>query len=224
VIRRRAPISRRELSERAEGNLVRDAWYKPEIRPLELNGRRCLVKDYGRRHVLFRNTVGRLVISREVEIYGALDGLAGIPRFHGRIDAFAFVVQRIDGRPVAEFPQRTLPPGFLDRLGELVDAMHRRGVVHWDLRQRQNVLVGAQGEPWIIDFASGVRLPPGTWLHRLASVPDLSGVAKLRAKHAPWSLTEEDRRLIGLERFRPLRSRRTRRRIERRKRRKRGLV
>ncbi|MHC4469408.1 MAG: BUD32 family EKC/KEOPS complex subunit [Planctomycetota bacterium] len=219
---RLAPITRRDLLELTTGNLVQDAWHKPEIRPVEIRGRACLVKDYGRRPFLFRHTVGRLVISREVDIYRALGGLPGTPRFHGQVDPFAFVVERIEGRPVAEFRKRTLPPGFLDRLSSLVAAIHAKGVAHWDLRQRRNVLVGPGGGPWVIDFASGIRLPRGSWLHRLACLPDLSGVAKLRAKHAPDTLTEEDRRLIGMERFRPFRRKRTKSRVARR-RRARGL-
>ena len=172
------------------------------------------MKDYGRRPFWFRNTVGRFVISREVTIYGALDGLSGIPRFFGRVGGLAFVVERIEGLPISGFRKRGLPDGFLERLRDLIAAMHGRGVVHWDLRQRRNILVGADGDPYVIDFASGVRFPPGSFIHRLASLPDISALAKLKEKHAPHAITSEDRRLIRIELLRPFRRRRKRRRRE----------
>lgn len=38
--------------------------------------------------------------------------------------------------------------------------MHRLGVVHLDLRHRSNVLVGKDGAPILIDFASAVCAHP----------------------------------------------------------------
>ena len=35
--------------------------------------------------------------------------------------------------------------------------MHRRGVVHLDLRHRSNILAGEDGHPVLIDFASALR-------------------------------------------------------------------
>jgi len=216
---RRLP-SREHLEARAGGNLSPERWYKPEVRPVEIDGTPCLWKDFGRSPFLWRHTAGRFVIAREAAAYRALEGLRGVPGFRGRPDAFGLLVERIDGRDVSEYREGRLPPGFLDRLDRLVGAMHDRGVVHLDLRQRKNVLVGPGGEPWLIDFASGVPLHPGSLLIRWLRVADLSGVAKLRAKHAPDSLTERHRRLLSLDLLRPLRMVRKLRRERRRRRRR----
>jgi predicted Ser/Thr protein kinase len=211
---RGAPITREEFEARAGANLSPERWYKPEVRPVEIRGLPCLVKDFRRRPFLWRVTAGRFVIEREASIYRALRGVPGVPRFFGQFDADSFIVERIDGRDLSTFRKREIPAAFIDRLGRLVRTLHARGVVHWDLRQRKNVLVDRDGAPWLIDFASSVRFPRGSALLRWATTSDRSGVAKLREKYAPETLTDEDRALLSLDRLRPLRMARKARRAE----------
>jgi len=214
-----APITREEFESRAGGNLSPSRWYKPEVRPVTIRGVPCLVKDFRRRPLSWRLTAGRFVIAREATIYRALADVPGVPRFLGQFDDDSLIVARIDGRDLSTFRKKEISAAFIDRLATLVDSLHARGVVHWDLRQRKNVLVGRDGTPWLIDFASGVRFPRGSCLLRWARVSDLSGVAKLREKYAPETLTDGDRGLLSLDRVRPFRSarkaRRTRERAER---------
>jgi len=218
--RRAPPITRAELEARAGPNVARDGLLKPELRPIEIRGIPALVKDYGRRPFLIRATVGFFSIWREVAIYRILRGLPGIPRFLGQVDGQAFAVERVDGKPVSECRQGRLPDGFLLRLEALVRRMHARGVVHGDLRQRQNVLVGPGGEPFIIDFASSVGFPRGFPLLTMAMLTDQSGVAKLKAKHAPDTLSSGEKRLLLLDRLRFVRLFRHRRRDEKRRQRR----
>lgn len=218
--RRAPPITRAELEARAGPNLAREGLLKPELRPVSIRGIDAVVKDYGRRPAPIRATVGRFSVWREVTIYRILRGVPGIPRFLGRIDDHAFAVERVDGTPVSECRQGRLPDGFLPRLEALVRLMHARGVVHGDLRQRQNILVGPGGEPWLIDFASSVGFPRGFPLLTMAALTDLSGVAKLKAKHAPDTLSPGEKRLLILDRLRFVRLLRHRRRHEKRGRRR----
>ena len=219
-----APLTREQLEATAGENLSPDRWYKPEVRPVTIRGVLCLVKDFRRRPLLWRLTAGRFVIAREASIYRALRGLPGIPRFLGQCDEDCLIVERIEGADISSFRKREIAAAFLDRLEALVTSIHDRGVVHWDLRQRKNVLVGRDGAPWLIDFASGVRFPRGSALLRWARVSDLSGVAKLREKFAPETLTDRDRELLSLDRLRPFRrarkAKRRRRKAERKARRR----
>ena len=216
--RRLAAITREEYESRAGPNIARNGWDKPEVRPVEIGGISALVKDYRRRSLLYRETWGRFMIDRETLIYGEIDGLAGIPRYLGRVDGLAFAMERIDGCESGEVPHGSLSAGFFERLKEIVLCMHARGIFHGDLRQRKNILVGPGEQPFLIDFASGLRLPRDSAPGRFFAQTDLSGVAKLKRKLAPKLLTEEDIRLLKLDRFRPLKMRR----IERRKAKKRA--
>lgn len=214
-MRDRTPISRAVYDALAGSSLTSPAWHKPEVRPLRLSGLDLLVKDYRRCHALVRETWGRLMVSREDSIYRTLKGLEGIPRYFGRIDAFAFIVERIDGEEVRGLAPGELGPEFFVRLRGIVDGMHARGVFHGDLRQRRNILRSATGEPCLIDFASALRLPRGSALLGLLAKIDLSGVAKLKRKHLPGELTAEDRALLRQESWRPLKRARLNRRAER---------
>lgn len=209
---RRAPISREDFERGAGPNLAKEGAFKPALRPIDVRGFPALAKDYSRCPLLVRETWGRFHIAREAAVYRAIRGLPGIPRFLGTIDAYALLVERIEGRDASRPPDGGFPAGFFDRLAEVVAGLHARGVVHGDLRQRRNVLVAADGRPFVVDFASGIRLPRGSALLRILADRDRSGVAKLRARHAPETLTAEERRLLDLDRFRILRRRRLARR------------
>lgn len=212
---RRAPISRSDFERGAGTNLAKAGAFKPELRPIDVRGVPALAKDYSRCPLAVRETWGRFHIAREASVYRAIRGLPGVPRFFGRIDAYALLVERIEGRDASRPPPGGFPTGFFDRLAEVVAGLHSRGVVHGDLRQRRNVLVAADGRPFVVDFASGLRLPRGSTLLRILANRDRSGIAKLRARHAPETLSAEERRLLDLDRFRVLRRRRLARRIAR---------
>lgn len=213
---RRAPIRRADLDRIAGPPISRDAPRKPELRPLRHEDRTWLVKDYGRRSPLVRALLGRFAIRREALAYEALAGLPGVPLFLGRIDAHALVVERIEGADARTVPEGGYPAEFFDRLYEVVAGIHGRGIVHGDLRQRRNVIVGPAGRPYVVDFASAIRLPRGSALLRLLARLDLSGVAKLKARYAPELVDDRDRRLLAGHAWRPFRNARLRRRAARR--------
>lgn len=108
--------------------------------------------------------VARLLLRRERRALRALDGLAGVPR-EVRDDALAALPGADGRRPRAgEVLLRTWQPGeplhraeslprdFFDLLDALVLDVHRRGVCHNDLHKEQNVVVGLDGRPALIDF------------------------------------------------------------------------
>ncbi|MCP3917264.1 MAG: phosphotransferase [bacterium] len=88
---------------------------------------------------------------------------AAVPSADGRPPRAADVLVRsyIAGEPLHR--ASTLPVDFFDRLDELVQLVHARGVCHNDLHKEQNVVVRADGRPALIDFqlasyhASGSR-------------------------------------------------------------------
>lgn len=108
--------------------------------------------------------LARRLMARERRALSALDGLAGVP---GVIDdeelascaspgrgsprrREVLVRSWIAGRALHE--TETLPLDFFDRLDDLVRALHARGVCHNDLHKEQNILVGDDGWPHLVDF------------------------------------------------------------------------
>ena len=106
--------------------------------------------------------VARLLLARERRALDALRGLAGVPRLEHRADLAASALEPgaprgavlvrsfVDGEPLHR--AEALPEDFFERLAELVGDLHRRGVCHNDLHKEQNVLVGEDGRPSLVDF------------------------------------------------------------------------
>jgi uncharacterized membrane protein YbhN (UPF0104 family)/membrane-associated phospholipid phosphatase len=61
------------------------------------------------------------------------------------------VLEDVPGRPLASLEPPALTPALLHAVWEQVDRLHRAQIAHRDLRAA-NVLVGRDGQPWIVDF------------------------------------------------------------------------
>ena len=168
-----------------------------------------IVKDFAGRGFWGR-LLGRLQIAHETRAYGWLGGIAGVPRFVGRIDRWALAIERVPGRQLA-FVEVSPPDGerLHAMLRTVVEAIHGRGVVHNDLRGRENVLLRPDGGLAVIDFAGALRLEPGGLAHRLffriLAVPDEAALLKWKGMLAPGGYTaEEEAFLRRFERWRAL--------------------
>jgi len=181
--------SRAELCARAGELLHRGNRRNPDVSLVEHAAGRVVVKDFAPRGVLVRAWLGPWLVSREVRAYRALAGHPSVPRLLGRIDRLAFAVEHRPGRRMSRKLADRVSPGFVASLEAAVREMHARGVVHLDLRHRSNVLLGEDGAPVLIDFASAVCFRPGGLAARfglrLLSWVDRRAVEKWRRRLAP---------------------------------------
>ncbi len=99
--------------------------------------------------------VGQFLADREEAIYHTLQGIQGVPRWVGRFDATCYAIQYIQARPLDHI--ESPPPGFFDRLGDLMTAIHNRGVAYGDANKRSNILVGEDGQPFLVDYQLALR-------------------------------------------------------------------
>ncbi|HKQ62756.1 MAG TPA: hypothetical protein VJS92_15805 [Candidatus Polarisedimenticolaceae bacterium] len=147
--------------------LKRGEAYKADLLLVDLDHGPTVVKDFHHKRTWVR-LAGRLQVARECRAYRWLGTLSGVPRFYGRIDAHALAFEHLAGRPLGTAPDRAQGGSEkLRRLREVIDRLHARGLVHWDLRARENVLVDATGTIYVLDFASAMWLRPGGLAHRL---------------------------------------------------------
>ena len=129
--------------------------------------------------------LARALLARERRALAALEGLDGVPRAlpAARPDGDRGVLLRtwIEGRALHEATR--LPLDYFERLTELAEALHARGVCHNDLHKEQNVLVRADGRPALIDFqlASVHRRRGRLFASRCAD--DLRHVRKLHRRY-----------------------------------------
>jgi hypothetical protein len=108
--------------------------------------------------------VARLLLGRERRAHDRLAGLEGVAGLVGSAGAAAAPDQDgvapdprdvlvrgwVEGRPL--WAAERLPRDYFERLEDLLRAIHDRGVCHNDLHKENNVLVGEDGRPWVVDF------------------------------------------------------------------------
>lgn len=200
-------LSRNDLSSRVIKHLRIGKSFQPHIFLVQDQGRTILVKDYAPTSFLIRTLVGPFVIGREFKIYRTLQGLPGIPKVYGKIDKLAFAMEYLGGKELYRFGPGEVPEQVFVALRQLVEACHRRGVVHGDLGMDSNVLVSDELLPYIIDFSSAIVRgkkwnPLITWLWNIFQRYDLNSVRKLAVAYGKFDpFQERDRESLSKKSF-----------------------
>jgi hypothetical protein len=94
--------------------------------------------------------VGRMLCEREVRFYRKLGDLPNVPGVLGRVGRTGFLHAYVEGEPLSK--ERPVPDGFFRQLHELLAEIHRRGVAYVDTNKPENILLGDDGRPHLIDF------------------------------------------------------------------------
>jgi hypothetical protein len=105
--------------------------------------------------------IGKLLTRREIQLYSQCQDLPGVPRLIGPVDATGFLHAYVPGHPLRR--RETVSDTFFDELSALVRALHARHIAYVDLNKRQNILLGDDGRPYLIDFQISLFLPPIGW-------------------------------------------------------------
>jgi hypothetical protein len=140
---------------------------------------------------------GRWVCRREVRFYRRLHDLPNVPRLLGLVGDTGFVHEYVRGRPLAK--HRPVPDGFFAQLQELLVELHRRDIAYVDTNKPENILLGDDGRPHLIDFQISMDLhtvgkwPVGRWLLRHAQREDFYHLLKHKRRLRRDELTEEER-------------------------------
>jgi hypothetical protein len=139
--------------------------------------------------------IAHVLLAREAHALRALEGTPGVPQLSdapawvgapslaGEVPAERDVLVRtfVEGQALHRAEQ--LPEDFFERLAELVAEVHERGVCHNDLHKEQNVVVGEDGRPGLVDFqlASLHPRPTRAFVSRVRD--DLRHVHKHRRRY-----------------------------------------
>ncbi len=151
-----AGLDRAALADSTQRLLNRGSWGNPDVLLVATSNGPVVVKDYSPRPAWVRRYFGRWLLVREARTYQRLQGIPGVPRLQGQVDSEALILEYRPGVLLSRSLSGGLPAGFLTELEASVQSMHRRGVVHLDLRHRSNILAGNDGHPVLLDFASSV--------------------------------------------------------------------
>jgi serine/threonine protein kinase len=163
VLRERGALEARRSGYLVHGKTTKaDLWLARRD-----DGSHVVVKDFRAKGLLVR-AWGRLQLRREARFLELLGGFEGTPPLLARPDRDALVIPFYQGRELHFLRDHPEIPRFLSDLRRLMDAIHERGIVHNDLRSRENVLVvQPEGRVLVLDWAGAIRLPPGSFAHRL---------------------------------------------------------
>jgi RIO-like serine/threonine protein kinase len=177
-------------------------FWSPVISLVEHEGRPAILKDYRGKNLLTRGLLAPRLVRREFETLRHLEGIPGIPRAYKVLEKRAILLEFVDGRPIHKFAAGELPDEVFRRLERLVRAVHERGVVHLDLRNKKNIFIDGEGRPWLLDFANAMRrkgVARAVW-GTLVAV-DESALLKFKKRNFPHLLTDADREALAKHRF-----------------------
>lgn len=190
------PLTRAALAT-APAKLLRDGrWANAQVFRVEAAGRAWVVKDFSRRSLWVRYTIGRLLLRRELRALQRLAGIDGVPQSAFRIDGDAIAAEFIPGVTLGQVPAEQMDTAFFTDLERLLEAVHARGIVHLDTRGTGNMLRRPDGKPALIDFQAslGTRWMPAAWRRWLDDL-DMTGVYKKWMQRDPESMGPARREL-----------------------------
>jgi predicted Ser/Thr protein kinase len=155
---------------RREEIFKHDSWAATAL--YESNGRKIVCKFNRRQSFLGvpGAWIGRILARREAHFLNRLAGETFVPRVlgpvraDGKIDKNAVARAFIDGHPLGS--GEAVGDDFFERLSSALQTVHARDMAYVDLHKRENVLVGADGRPYLIDFQVSFGLP-SNWLGRM---------------------------------------------------------
>ncbi len=190
-------LTRKYIEENTIGFYRTAEGTRPDLRVVNYEGRKIIVKDFKGSDFLFRAIVGPILIRREFGALRKLIGIHGIPQLICKIDKYAIAMEHISGQSLDRVQKGILDNNFYINLRRLVDDMHRCGVAHCDLRSRGNVMYGDDGLPYIVDFAACVYRGRGLnpfirFLFEQFVKADENAVLRIKRRLSPELLSDED--------------------------------
>ncbi|MFO0837211.1 MAG: hypothetical protein U1D55_01700 [Phycisphaerae bacterium] len=143
--------------------------------------------------------IGEFLTRREVRIYSRLQDQSGVPELIGKVGRNGFLHAFVPGHPLGR--DERVSDTFFDELFALLRALHERDIAYVDLNKRQNVLMGDDGRPYLIDFQISLdlsgggwrRWPPMRWLLARFQQADWYHALKHKRRLRPDLLTPDER-------------------------------
>lgn len=101
--------------------------------------------------------IGRWLVRREVRFYRQVQDLPGVPGLLGQVSDLAFAHKFVPGHNLHR--HEFVGDDFFPTLTQLIETLHARGIAYVDLEKRENIIVGDDGKPYLIDFQISWQWP-----------------------------------------------------------------
>jgi len=163
-------------------------------------GKRAVLKSIKHPNVPILAFVERWVLRREGRILRSLENLGQVPQFLGFPDLNTLAIEYREGKTLRDVEDEgSIPRKFFRELEETVDRMHENGVVHADLKKKENIMINSSNSPVLLDF--GTALQKGSsrrfinnFFYEQFRTLDRHAVQKLKIRYCPEEVTERDRK------------------------------
>jgi len=156
---------------------------KTALRRIEWEGRSFVCKDASHLRGPWGLLLRRL-LRREARVYERLAGLPGLPVCHGLVGGNRLLLDAIDGDVLRRESMPLQCEDYFERLRQVISGIHARGYCHLDLGHRSNLLVGPRGHPFVVDFASAVRVSQWPLLGTLGTRVDFHKLRGLERRYS----------------------------------------
>lgn len=154
---------------------------------------------------------GRWLARREAFLLTHLSTIGNLPKLlgpvivDGRPVRHAIARSYVEGRPL--MPREWVNDEFFPKLTWMIEKMHDLGVAYVDLHKCENIIIGNDGLPNLIDFQISYRQPDGWWWRLLRPLwflkilqqCDRYHVKKLILMSRPDLLPEDQRNLMAFQ-------------------------
>ena len=102
----------------------------------------------------------------------------------------------ISGTPLNRYPEK-LDEAFFNKAFELVQRLHRIGIVHNDLEKAENWIVMDNGEPAIIDFQLAKHFSRKSSFFKLLKKVELRHIIKSKKRFCSSPLNESELKILN---------------------------
>lgn len=181
------PIDINNLSLMNEGEYLNAAVFRYSDGELDLT-----IKDFSTSPWIFRNTFGKLFVHREGTALRKLNDNHSIAKNIIFLSGCTLAFDFIKGNSLRKLPDKSVSIEYFIELEKNVKKMHKKDIVHLDLRNLGNIIMGDDGYPYIIDFQSyiSVKYLPEK-LRNILKGADITGVYKCWNRKCVKSLDED---------------------------------
>jgi len=176
--------------------------YQAEASVDEFNGQKAIIKRSRKQWYPGGQAVGSWMLKREARILDRLSNVECVPDFLGHPDETSIALEFVEGLSIRELDQEDrlgeLPESFFEQLHNTLRGIHEKGVVHSDLKKKENLIVTPDKQPAIIDFGSALERKDNyrfinNFLFDQFKVIDGHAVLKLKYMAREDLLTAEER-------------------------------
>lgn len=142
-------------------------------------------------------------LEREYAAYKKLHGIVGVPACYGLLDQQYLLMQFIDGVPYrqGQWADEEARTDWFTQLLSIIQMFHARGVSHGDLKSKTNLIAGADGKPYVIDFGTAFMHkdgfhPVNNHFYKFGKRLDINAWVKHKYRGKYGEASDADRELL----------------------------